>query len=88
MRPPLCFVCGLSPRDLPEGDDSASAFTLVHFALDVQERAAQEARDRDGWVGHPENAEWFCAAHADAARAHAHLHWREALAALASRGDG
>ncbi|MFF5264440.1 hypothetical protein ACFY4C_36415 [Actinomadura viridis] len=86
MRPPLCFVCGLSPHDLP-GDRGSSGFTLVHFALDVQERAAQEARDRDGWVGHPVNAEWFCGAHADTARAHADLHWRKALSVLAAHGD-
>jgi hypothetical protein len=63
-----------------------ASFTLVHFGLTADERAAAEARHREGWVGHPENVEWFCNDHVALAKAAEHLHWREALTQLRNRG--
>ncbi|XVQ11062.1 hypothetical protein ACQP1W_00330 [Spirillospora sp. CA-255316] len=82
MRPPRCFVCDLSLRDLGDGQDLWTVFDLVTFALTPEEKAAHEARDRRGWVGHPENTEWFCKRHAPLARERAHLHWRTALSEI------
>jgi hypothetical protein len=89
LRPPHCFVCGLSLRDLDDGQDLWSVFTLVAFELTAEEKAVHEARARSGWVGHPENTEWFCDRHAPLARERAHLHWRAALSEIRAAGrDG
>ncbi|WP_187237254.1 hypothetical protein [Actinomadura sp. HBU206391] len=82
MLPPHCYVCGLDLRDVPDGQDLSSTFTLVHFALSREAEAAQEARARAGWVGHLENAVWFCNGHVELAQALAHLHWLEAKALI------
>ena len=55
MMPPMCAVC---PPD-PHGTGPLEKFTLVYF------RATHAAHAYDeGWVGHPENAVWFCDEHA------------------------
>ncbi|MFD0852848.1 hypothetical protein ACFQ07_11460 [Actinomadura adrarensis] len=82
MRPPRCFLCGLTHWDLDGGEGIDASFTLVHFGLNAEEQALAEARDREGWVGHPENVEWFCGEHVAQAKAKEHLHWREALTQL------
>ncbi|WP_431772219.1 hypothetical protein [Streptomyces cucumeris] len=51
MMPPICMVC----RARPSRDEGYDGFTVVYFRPTVQYE--------DGWTGHPENAEWFCAAH-------------------------
>ncbi|MDT0574171.1 hypothetical protein RM704_43130 [Streptomyces sp. DSM 3412] len=49
--PPKCAVC---PPD-PYSGRAIDEFTLVYF---------RETRTYDDdWVGHPENAVWFCAEH-------------------------
>ncbi|GAQ67549.1 hypothetical protein SsS58_08005 [Streptomyces scabiei] len=55
MMPPMCAVC---PPD-PLGTAPFGTFTLVHFRATRAAPAYEEGR-----VGHPENAVWFCAAHA------------------------
>ncbi|WP_338895979.1 hypothetical protein WBG99_09950 [Streptomyces sp. TG1A-60] len=52
MMPPMCVVCPPAPYSRRPFEE----FTLVHF---------RETRTYDeDWVGHPENAVWFCADHA------------------------
>ena len=65
MRPPICAIC--HARFHEEGG-------LVSFALDeaAREFAARRASE-PGFVGHPPQKEWFCAAHIEPARALAHL---------------
>ncbi|MFC5748831.1 hypothetical protein [Actinomadura rugatobispora] len=84
MRPPHCFVCGLSLRDIDDDQDLWSVFTLVTFELTHEEKTAHQARDRSGWVGHPENTEWFCNQHAALAQERSHLHWRTALSEISA----
>lgn len=55
MMPPMCAVC---PPD-PHGTAPFGRFTLVYFRATLAAPAYDE-----GWVGHPENAVWFCDAHA------------------------
>jgi hypothetical protein len=76
VRPPVCWICGESPRD-----DSCSWFTAVRFGSEAEEEVRREP-ERAGWVGHPPEVEWFCAEHAPLAEEHAHLHWRTALTRL------
>jgi hypothetical protein len=86
MRPPRCFICGRGHWSPDESEGNDTSFTLVHFGLNAQEQAAARARDREGWVGHPENVEWFCGEHLSLAKAKEHLHWREALTQLSNQG--
>lgn len=81
MRPPMCFVC---LRSLKDGEPSSS-FEAVQFAVSPEEEAWQRERDREGWVGHPSEVEWFCDEHTAQARDLSHLHWREALERLAQQ---
>ncbi len=52
MMPPMCAVCPAAPHSAGKFTD----FVLVHFRETVTYP--------EGWVGHPENAVWFCAGHA------------------------
>jgi hypothetical protein len=79
VRPPDCFICQRSLRD----GEPYSSFTDVWFALTPEEEAIRREQDRQGWVGHPPEVEWFCDKHSALAEEHAHLHWREALELLA-----
>ncbi|MBX3099611.1 MAG: hypothetical protein KF761_08525 [Salinibacterium sp.] len=54
MRPPLCDVCGA---------DCAADGKLVHFALRDSDRLWHERAAAEGFVGHPPEALWLCAAH-------------------------
>ncbi|WP_344595654.1 hypothetical protein [Actinomadura vinacea] len=67
---------------MDEDQDLWSVFALVTFELSAEEKAVQEARNRDGWVGHPTGTEWFCVQHAPLAKERSHLHWRTALSEL------
>ncbi|MFM9595892.1 hypothetical protein ACKI16_36365 [Streptomyces scabiei] len=72
--PPMCAVC---PPD-PLGTAPLGTFTLVYF------RAARAAPAyEEGWAGHPENAVWFCAAHAPLAERLKECTAAEALERLA-----
>lgn len=75
MRPPICAVC--HARFAP--DDGG----LVSFALDDRAREFHARRKAEpGFVGHPPEQEWFCAAHIEGARALALVTRPEALARL------
>ncbi|MDP2345769.1 MAG: hypothetical protein Q8O67_32800 [Deltaproteobacteria bacterium] len=74
MRPPICAICHV--RFHEEGG-------LVSFALDDAARAfAARRASKPGFVGHPPQKEWFCAAHIEAARALTHLTRGDALTQL------
>lgn len=80
MRPPICAVC--HARFGP--DDGG----LVSFALDDDARAFHaKKKATPGFVGHPPEKEWFCAAHVDAARQLSHLTRAEALTKLRVTGS-
>ncbi|MBE4735488.1 MULTISPECIES: hypothetical protein [Streptomyces] len=73
MMPPMCAVC----PDTPHADKPLSRFTLVYFR-------ATRTYD-DDWVGHPENAVWFCDDHAHLAEGLTDLTAPEALARIPAR---
>lgn len=76
MKPPLCYVCGA------DGLQEPGQFTVVYFALTPAEEAFAAERSAAGWVGHPDNAVWFCEQHVALGRERAGMHWRAALAEL------
>jgi hypothetical protein len=80
MKPPLCLVCGST--------DGATKFTVVNFAVNDHERAGLEARRAVGWVGHQENAYWFCAEHLHFGTERRSMHWRDAVAEIRAVTDG
>ena len=71
MRPPECAVCGTE-----EGCE------LVSFRDTEHSREWRRRSQQEGFVGHPPNVEWFCAAHLAQARALAHLTLPEAMQRL------
>lgn len=64
MMPPMCVV----RPPAPHGDGPIAEFTLVYFR--------ETHACPDDWVGHPENAVWFC---------HDHVHLAEGLTGLTTR---
>ncbi|MCR8574211.1 hypothetical protein [Streptomyces sp. Isolate_219] len=50
--PPKCIACTILTTKKHNPSDE---FTVVYFRPTVDYP--------DGWTGHPENAEWFCAEH-------------------------
>ena len=82
MKPPHCYVCGLDMWDIPDDDALNKHFTLVYFAISEAEEEYQRRRDEEGWVGHPNEAVWFCRKHVDVAERRKHLHWTVALAEI------
>jgi len=78
MRPPMCALCH---ADLNQGGG------LLHFALDERAQAWHTKADASpSFVGHPPEAEWFCAKHVEAARALLHLSRTDALTQLRAEG--
>jgi len=55
MRPPVCAVCD---KDLEENEGG-----LIYFKERFSDRVWQRKMNRIHGVGHPPNAEWFCADH-------------------------
>jgi len=60
MRPPICAVCG--KRFFPTGDDSKGG-GLIYFVERESDIEWRKHMKEIGGVGHPPNAEWFCAEH-------------------------
>ena len=63
MRPPECAVCG---REFGPAEGALVTFTPRPSDTEWRERS-----QREGFVGHPPNVEWFCGEHAVAAQAQA-----------------
>lgn len=71
----MCFIC--RP---PRRDGELEEFTLVYFRQTVEYD--------DDWVGHPENAEWFCNDHAPLTEGLTDLTAAEAMRRIRSRAQG
>ncbi|WP_433650575.1 hypothetical protein ACQP2C_29720 [Micromonospora zamorensis] len=80
MKPPTCFACG--------SRESTENAELVYFALSPAEEAAADRRSASGWVGHPDNAVWFCLEHVQLGRDRVSLHWRDAMAEISALTRG
>jgi hypothetical protein len=81
MRPPDCYVCHLTLREVP--DDDRDYFTLVRFgATEEAKMAPSRAMEAVGRTGHPRNAIWLCNEHLPLAREQENRRLDDALAAI------
>jgi hypothetical protein len=81
MRPPDCYVCHLTLREVP--DDGRDYFTLVRFGVTEDAKMApSRVMEAVGRTGHPFNALWFCNEHLPLGHEHADRELDEALAAI------
>jgi hypothetical protein len=79
--PPRCYVCDLSPRDVP--GDGRDYFTLIYFGPGTDAKMAlSRALASLGRAGRPRDAIWFCQQHTALARQYEHLGTQEGLAAI------
>lgn len=80
FRPPVCYVCQLTPSDVPDG---RSYFTLIFFGETGEEKIDPTlALVAAEGSGHPYNAVWFCNEHAAIAHDHEDHHVKKALDAI------
>ena len=71
MRPPDCYVCHLTLRDVPDDAPRQDHFTLVYFgATEEAKMAPSRAMAAQERAGHPYNAIWFCNEDLPLAREH------------------
>ena len=83
MRPPDCYVCHLTLRDVPDDAPRRDHFTLVRFgATEEAKMAPGRAMAAQERAGHPYNAIWFCNEDLPLAREHENRPLDEALAAI------
>lgn len=83
MRPPDCYVCHRTLRDVPDEGATRDYFTLIYFGETSDEKMApSRAMAKAERTGHPYNAVWFCNDHAAIARQHENRHYTEALTAI------
>ncbi|MHA1793410.1 MAG: hypothetical protein ACTSVI_12240 [Promethearchaeota archaeon] len=75
MRPPRCAICD-KRFDPGEGGD------IIYFKERESDIKWRERMKAEGKVGHPPNAEWFCAEHLEEAKKLASLPINEAFEKL------
>ncbi|MFX0188407.1 MAG: hypothetical protein ACFE8A_11815 [Candidatus Hodarchaeota archaeon] len=56
MRPPICAICDKNFMDKDDGG-------LIYFKKRSSDIEWDETMEREGMVGHPPYAEWFCSEH-------------------------
>jgi len=56
MRPPICYICD---KTLDSPDDGG----LIYFKKRASDIEWEEKMEKEGMVGHPPFAEWFCEKH-------------------------
>jgi len=56
MRPPICYICD---KSLDTPNDGG----LIYFKKRASDREWEERMEKEGMVGHPPFAEWFCKIH-------------------------
>jgi hypothetical protein len=77
MRPPICYICGKRFEPSAEVD-------IIYFKKQKSDIKWEKRMKREGKVGHPPYAEWFCEEHYEAANKLKHLPINEALKLLES----
>ena len=75
MKPPICAVCYKEFLDSDEGG-------LIYFKKRKSDKKWESAMRKEGLVGHPPYAEWFCVDHYNAAKKLKDLPINEAMAKL------
>ena len=71
VKPPICCICGKRIKDYHG--------KLVYFKETERVRQWAEEMKRDGKVGHPIHAEWFCDKHLSKAQEYSDLPISEAM---------
>ena len=77
MRPPICAICGKREK-----------CKLIYFKETKEDKEWYRRAQKEGFVGHPPNAEWFCDEHYPDAAKLAHLTLKEAMAILERKYGG
>ena len=75
LRPPECAVCGVEFFDDEGG--------LIYFRKRDSDVAWEKKMKKNGMVGHPPYAEWFCGEHIKIAKKYRHLIITEAMHEIA-----
>ncbi|MFO8019672.1 MAG: hypothetical protein R6U96_13685 [Promethearchaeia archaeon] len=75
MKPPICRICQKRLKDMENGG-------LIHFKKRPTDIEWEKEMKREGKIGHPPYADWFCEKHYDAAYQYKHLPIHEALKKL------
>ena len=75
MKPPVCCICD---KRLDYPDEGG----LIYFKKKASDREWEERMEREGMVGHPPYAEWFCEDHYNNALQLKHLTIDKALKLL------
>ena len=75
MRPPICCICHKRLDNLDKGD-------LVYFKKRPSDKKWDKRMEKNGMVGHPPYAEWFCEDHYAKAKELKDLHIDKALKLL------
>ncbi|MHA1116125.1 MAG: hypothetical protein K9W45_02750 [Candidatus Heimdallarchaeum aukensis] len=74
MKPPICVICG--KRFSPGTGD------IIYFKETEEVKEWNKKMEREGKVGHPINAEWFCNEHLEQASKLRELPIQEAMEKL------
>ncbi len=56
MKPPICCICHKRLDDPDEGG-------LIYFKKRLSDKKWDKKMEKNGMVGHPPYAEWFCGEH-------------------------
>ncbi|MGV9197907.1 MAG: hypothetical protein ACOC4M_03630 [Promethearchaeia archaeon] len=75
MKPPICRICHERLESMEEGG-------LIYFRKRPSDIEWEKEMKKEGKVGHPPYADWFCEDHYDAAYEYKSLPIHEALQKL------
>ena len=78
MKPPICIICYSEFFD--ELDEEISG--LIYFEKRASDKKWEDVMRKEGFIGHPPYAEWFCSEHYESAKELTHLTIDEALKIL------
>ncbi|MHA1397336.1 MAG: hypothetical protein ACTSSG_12190 [Candidatus Heimdallarchaeaceae archaeon] len=65
MKPPVCAICYKEFVD----EYAENKGGIVYFKKRKSDQKWEDEMRKEGMVGHPPNAEWFCSAHYEQAKA-------------------
>ena len=56
MKPPICIICHKRFNDMKKGG-------LIYFKETIADKEWKKRVEKEGLIGHPPYAEWFCEDH-------------------------
>ena len=83
MKPPICIICY---REFFEELDEDKG-GLVYFKKRKSDEKWEDEMRKEGFVGHPPYAEWFCSNHYESAKELKNLTINEALEILREKSN-